>query len=67
MRFSIQKDYLVRSVQDVMKAVSSRTTIPILTGIKVVATEEGVTEAAHENAKAFHDNAKHVTWFVPEG
>ncbi|MDG2794906.1 DNA polymerase III subunit beta, partial [Vibrio parahaemolyticus] len=41
MRFSIQKDYLVRSVQDVMKAVSSRTTIPILTGIKVVATEEG--------------------------
>ena len=26
-----------------MKAVSSRTTIPILTGIKVVATEEGVT------------------------
>lgn len=43
MRFSIQKDYLVRSVQDVMKAVSFRTTIPILTGIKVVATEEGVT------------------------
>ena len=43
MRFTIQKDYLVRGVQDVMKAVSSRTTIPILTGIKVVATEEGVT------------------------
>ncbi|AIK65544.1 DNA polymerase III, beta subunit [Bacillus anthracis str. Vollum] len=43
MRFSIQKDYLVRSVQGVMKAVSFRTTIPILTGIKVVATEEGVT------------------------
>lgn len=43
MRFTIQKDYLVRSIQDVMKAVSSRTTIPILTGIKVVATEEGVT------------------------
>ncbi|MBY0063523.1 DNA polymerase III subunit beta [Priestia aryabhattai] len=43
MKFIIQKDYLVRSVQDVMKAVSSRTTIPILTGIKIVATEEGVT------------------------
>ncbi|WP_455930988.1 DNA polymerase III subunit beta [Priestia aryabhattai] len=43
MRFIIQKDYLVQSVQDVMKAVSSRTTIPILTGIKIVATEEGVT------------------------
>ncbi len=43
MLFTIQKDYLVRSVQDVMKAVSSRTTIPILTGIKIVATEDGVT------------------------
>ncbi|MBN8253477.1 DNA polymerase III subunit beta [Priestia flexa] len=43
MKFKIQKDYLVQSVQDVMKAVSSRTTIPILTGIKIVTTEEGVT------------------------
>ncbi len=43
MKFIIQKDYLVQSVQDVMKAVSSRTTIPILTGIKIVATTEGVT------------------------
>jgi DNA polymerase III subunit beta len=43
MKFIIQKDYLVQSVQDVMKAVSSRTTIPILTGIKIVASNEGVT------------------------
>ncbi|WP_338471234.1 DNA polymerase III subunit beta [Niallia sp. XMNu-256] len=43
MRFIIQRDHLVQSVQDVMKAVTSRTTIPILTGIKIVATEEGVT------------------------
>lgn len=43
MKFIIQKDYLVQSVQDVMKAVSYRTTISILTGIKIVATEEGVT------------------------
>ncbi|MBM7662209.1 DNA polymerase-3 subunit beta [Bacillus mesophilus] len=43
MKFSIQKDYLVQGVQDVMKAVSSRTTIPILTGIKMVASEDGVT------------------------
>ncbi|WP_110114518.1 DNA polymerase III subunit beta [Bacillus sp. CGMCC 1.16541] len=43
MKFIIQKDYLVQSVQDVMKAVSSRTTIPILTGIKLVVNEEGVT------------------------
>ena len=43
MKFIIQRDHLVQSVQDVMKAITSRTTIPILTGIKIVATEEGVT------------------------
>lgn len=43
MRFIIQRDRLVQSVQDVMKAVTSRTTIPILTGIKIVASNEGVT------------------------
>ena len=43
MRFIIQRDHLVQSVQDVMKAITSRTTIPILTGIKIVATEEGVS------------------------
>lgn len=43
MKFIIQRDRLVQSVQDVMKAIASRTTIPILTGIKIVATEKGVT------------------------
>ena len=43
MKFIIQRDRLVQSVQDVMKAITSRTTIPILTGIKIVASEEGVT------------------------
>lgn len=43
MRFAIQRDQLLQSVQDVMKAVTSRTTIPILTGIKIVAAEDGVT------------------------
>ncbi|WP_312098767.1 DNA polymerase III subunit beta [Niallia sp.] len=43
MKFVIQKEHLVQSVQDVMKAITSRTTIPILTGIKIVASEEGVT------------------------
>ncbi|GGD02630.1 DNA polymerase III subunit beta [Pontibacillus salipaludis] len=42
MRFTIQRDQLMNSVQDVMKAISSRTTIPILTGMKVEATEYGV-------------------------
>jgi DNA polymerase III subunit beta len=43
MRFVIQRDHLLQSVQDVMRAVTSRTTIPILTGIKIVAAEDGVT------------------------
>ncbi|MCU9613488.1 DNA polymerase III subunit beta [Caldibacillus lycopersici] len=42
MKFYIQKERLIKSVQDVMKAVASRTTIPILVGIKIDATEEGV-------------------------
>ena len=42
MRFTIQRDRLVQIVQDVMKAVTSKTTIPILTGIKIVASDEGV-------------------------
>ncbi|EKN68721.1 DNA polymerase III subunit beta [Schinkia azotoformans] len=43
MQFSIQQNKLVDAVNDVMKAVSSRTTIPILTGIKISATHDGVT------------------------
>ncbi|MYL34430.1 DNA polymerase III subunit beta [Pontibacillus yanchengensis] len=42
MKFTIQRDQLMESIQDVMKAISSRTTIPILTGMKVEATEHGV-------------------------
>ena len=43
MDFIIDRDQLVNSVQDVLKAVSSKTTIPILTGIKISATHEGVS------------------------
>ncbi|UOQ44738.1 DNA polymerase III subunit beta [Halobacillus salinarum] len=42
MKFIIQRDQLMESVQHVMKAISSRTTIPILTGMKLEATQEGV-------------------------
>lgn len=42
MKFTIQREQLIDSVQDVMKAVSSRTTIPILSGIKVEVNEEGI-------------------------
>ncbi|GAE26198.1 DNA polymerase III beta subunit [Halalkalibacter wakoensis JCM 9140] len=43
MRFSVNRDRFVHDVQNVAKAVSSRTTIPILTGIKIVANHEGLT------------------------
>ncbi|EZH66122.1 DNA polymerase III subunit beta [Bacillaceae bacterium JMAK1] len=43
MHISIETDKFVTAVQYVSKAVSSRTTIPILTGIKIVASQEGVT------------------------
>ncbi|RXZ01095.1 DNA polymerase III subunit beta [Fictibacillus sp. S7] len=43
MKFQINRSQLIEGVQDVMKAVSSRTTIPILTGIKMVVHSEGMT------------------------
>ncbi|TDQ38339.1 DNA polymerase III subunit beta [Aureibacillus halotolerans] len=43
MHFSIQRDKLIEAVQDVLKAVSPRTTIPVLTGIKVTVTDEGAS------------------------
>ncbi|WP_110928036.1 DNA polymerase III subunit beta [Bacillus massiliglaciei] len=43
MKFTIQRDKLVHSVQEVLKAITSRTTIPILTGIKINVTTEGIT------------------------
>jgi len=42
MRFVIQRDRLIASVQDVMKAISSRTVVPILTGIKIDVKEHGI-------------------------
>lgn len=43
MHFTVNRDQFVQHVQNVNKAVSSRTTIPILTGIKIVAAADGVT------------------------
>lgn len=43
MRFTIDRNLFVQNVQHVVKAVSSRTTIPILTGIKIVADHDGIT------------------------
>ncbi|MEY9094352.1 DNA polymerase III subunit beta [Paenibacillus sp. RC84] len=48
MKLTILKDYLNESIQHVSKAISSKTTIPILTGIKIDATSEGVTLTASD-------------------
>ncbi|MFC4619713.1 DNA polymerase III subunit beta [Camelliibacillus cellulosilyticus] len=43
LKLSVSRTRLAETVNHVMKAVSSRTTIPILTGIKIVATSDGLT------------------------
>lgn len=43
MKFIIQREQLMASVQDVMKAISSRPVIPILSGMKLEAKSHGVT------------------------
>jgi DNA polymerase III subunit beta len=49
MEFTIQRDQLTNAISTVGKAVSSRTTIPILTGIKIVAHEDGITLTASDS------------------
>ena len=48
MKFTILKDELNDSIQQVSRALSNRTTIPILTGIKLDADEKGVTLTASD-------------------
>src|SRR5690625_7879406 len=43
MKFIIPRAQLIASVQDVMKAISARTAIPILTGMKIEANTHGIT------------------------
>jgi len=42
MKFTIQREQLIDSLQHVMKAISPRVAIPILTGIKIEATKDGI-------------------------
>lgn len=42
MRFTIQRDYFLNQLNDTLKAISPRTTLPILTGIKIDATDKGI-------------------------
>ncbi|MFC6169455.1 DNA polymerase III subunit beta [Loigolactobacillus jiayinensis] len=42
MQFSIKRSLFVKNLNDVQRAISSKTTIPILTGLKLVLTEAGL-------------------------
>ncbi|SEQ07480.1 DNA polymerase III subunit beta [Piscibacillus halophilus] len=42
MKILIEREPLMNSIQNVMKAISSKTTIPILSGIKLEANDQGV-------------------------
>lgn len=48
LKFTIQKSHLNESIQHVSKAISSRTTIPILTGIKIEVNAAGATFTASD-------------------
>jgi DNA polymerase III subunit beta len=48
MKLTVSKDFLNESIQHVSKAISSRTTLPILSGIKIDATFSGVTLTASD-------------------
>ncbi|MDF2684532.1 MAG: polymerase subunit beta [Brevibacillus sp.] len=49
MHITVQRDKLSNAVSHVSKAVSSRTTIPILTGIKIKTDDEGLTLTASDS------------------
>jgi DNA polymerase-3 subunit beta len=42
MKFTVNRSAFLKKLKDVQLAVSSRSTIPILTGIKLIASEEGI-------------------------
>lgn len=42
MKLSINREVLVKGVQNVLKAISNKTSIPVLSGIKIEATLEGL-------------------------
>lgn len=48
MKLTVSKEYLNESIQHVSKAISSRTTLPILSGIKIDASFTGVTLTASD-------------------
>ncbi|RXT08900.1 DNA polymerase III subunit beta [Ammoniphilus sp. CFH 90114] len=49
MHLMINRDIMTAAINDVSKAVSTRTTIPILTGIKISSHSEGITLTASDS------------------
>lgn len=43
MKFTINRSAFLNSLADVQRAISSKTTIPILTGVKIIVNDEGLT------------------------
>ncbi|KAA9301142.1 MULTISPECIES: DNA polymerase III subunit beta [Aerococcus] len=42
MKFSVNRAVFVENLSNVQRAISSRTTIPVLTGVKILATDNGI-------------------------
>lgn len=42
MKFTILKDHLTNALNDILKAINTKTTMPILTGVKIEVSNEGV-------------------------
>lgn len=43
MKFTINRSAFLNNLADVQRAISSKTTIPILTGVKIIVNDEGLT------------------------
>lgn len=43
MKFSINRNAFMNELSIIQRAISSKTTIPILTGVKIVLSEEGLS------------------------
>lgn len=43
MKFTINRSAFLNSLADVQRAISSKTTIPILTGVKIIVNDDGLT------------------------
>src|SRR5699024_12862752 len=69
MKFVTQRDQLVASILNVMKAISQRTAIPILTGMKIEAKKSGLILTGRDSdisIEAYIPSEEDGTIFVEE-